>query len=183
MCNTFSTMNAYEKQRAWQSPEEMCQESMHDYNHLKGKIVVAKLGGSTLEHQRMVIHDLIWLQKLGIHSVLVHGGGPSINTMLETLHIPIHFEQGIRITDAQTLEVVCMVLRGQINDKHVLNRGAPVEESSRVRFQYHPGDNPDLPAGTYDVAFTAFAKGWHKGDFVEAFEVHGTVDTRTDQQL
>lgn len=87
---------------------------------LKGKILVVKLGGSTLEHQKMVIRDLIWLQMLGVRSVLVHGGGPSINAMLEALHIPTHFERGLRVTDEQTLEVVCMVLRGQINEHLVL---------------------------------------------------------------
>jgi acetylglutamate kinase len=55
-----------------------------------------------------------------VRPVPVRGGGPSINTMLEALHIPIHFERGLRITDEQTLEVVCMVLRGQINEHLVL---------------------------------------------------------------
>ncbi|HEX7734253.1 MAG TPA: acetylglutamate kinase [Ktedonobacteraceae bacterium] len=87
---------------------------------LKGRILVVKLGGSTLEHQKMVLTDLILLQKQGLRPVLVHGGGPSINTMLEALHIPTHFEHGLRVTDAETLEVVCMVLRGQINEHLVL---------------------------------------------------------------
>jgi len=89
-------------------------------NTLKGKILVVKLGGSTLENQRMVLRDLIWLQILGVHPVLVHGGGPSIDALLQELHIPRHFEQGLRVTDAQTLNVVCMVLRGQINEQLVL---------------------------------------------------------------
>lgn len=120
MRNTISTMNHYHEQTIYQLPEETCQNNPRDCNRLKDKIVVVKLGGSTLEHQRTVIHDLICLQKLGIHPVLVHGGGPSINTMLEALHIPTHFEQGMRVTDEQTLEVVCMVLRGQINEHLVL---------------------------------------------------------------
>ena len=89
-------------------------------HNLKDKILVVKLGGSTLEHQKMVIRDLIRLQMLGVRPVLVHGGGPSINAMLEALHIPTHFERGLRVTDEQTLEVVCMVLRGQINEHLVL---------------------------------------------------------------
>ncbi|MBV9689477.1 MAG: acetylglutamate kinase [Ktedonobacteraceae bacterium] len=89
-------------------------------HYLKGKVLVVKLGGSTLAHQKMVISDLISLQRLGLRPVLVHGGGPSINAMLEALHIPTHFERGLRVTDEQTLEVVCMVLRGQINEHLVL---------------------------------------------------------------
>src|SRR5262249_42292257 len=89
-------------------------------NSLKGKILLVKLGGSTLEHQKMVIRALIWPPMLGVHPVLVHGCGPSINAMLNALHIPTHFEQGQRVTDEQTLEVVSMVLRGQINEHLVL---------------------------------------------------------------
>ncbi len=70
---------------------------------LNGRILVVKLGGSTLEHQKMVLADLIYFQKLGLRPVLVHGGGPSINTMLEALHILTHFEHGLRVTDAETL--------------------------------------------------------------------------------
>lgn len=91
-----------------------------DGHPLKDKTLVVKLGGSTLEHQRAVLQDLLWLQAQGIHPVLVHGGGPAINSWLETAHIPTRFERGLRVTDAQTLEIVCMVLRGQINEHLVL---------------------------------------------------------------
>src|SRR5258708_36754650 len=87
---------------------------------IKGKTLVVKLGGSTLEHQRGALQDMLRLQAMGVRPVLVHGGGPSITEWLKTLHIPTHFEQGVRITDAQTLDVVCMVLRGQINERLVL---------------------------------------------------------------
>ena len=96
------------------------QEDSDDSHLLQGKILVVKLGGSTLENERMVLQDLIRLQNLGIHLVLVHGGGPAINSWLQTAHIPVRFERGLRVTDAQTLEVVCMVLRGQINEHLVL---------------------------------------------------------------
>ena len=68
-----------------------------------------------------------------------------------------------------------IVLRGQVNDRHVLNHGAPVNASSRVRFRFHKEDNPDLPAGTYEVRFAAYARGWHSRKLVESFEVRGTV--------
>jgi acetylglutamate kinase len=87
---------------------------------LKQKTFVVKLGGSTLENQQAVLKDLIWLHDLGVKVVLVHGGGPSITAWLEKLHISTRFEQGMRVTDAETLEVVQMVLCGHIN-KHLVS--------------------------------------------------------------
>jgi acetylglutamate kinase len=86
---------------------------------LKQKMFVVKFGGSTLEYQQDVLQDLIWLHDLGVKVVLVHGGGPAITAWLQKLHIPTRFEQGLRVTDAQTLEVVRMVLCGQINKELV----------------------------------------------------------------
>lgn len=104
-----------------EKPKVSCVEEFTDgCRDLVGKTLVVKLGGSTLENQQDVLQDLTWLQAHGVHPVLVHGGGPSIDTWLKLLHIPIHFECGLRVTDAQTLEVVCMVLRGQINEQLVL---------------------------------------------------------------
>ena len=79
------------------------QETLHFVASLKHKMFVVKLGGSTLEYQRAVLQDLIWLHDLGVKVVLVHGGGPSITAWLQKLHIPTRFEQGMRVTDAQTL--------------------------------------------------------------------------------
>ena len=87
---------------------------------LKGKILVIKLGGSTLEHQRTVLQDIVWLHSLGAYPVLVHGGGPYINEWLQKLNIQAHFEHGLRVTDSQTLEIVRMVLLGQLNPQLVL---------------------------------------------------------------
>src|SRR3989441_11860637 len=87
---------------------------------LKGKILVIKLGGSTLEHQRTVLQDIVWLHSLGAYPVLVHGGGPYINEWLKKLNLPTRFENGLRVTDARTLEVVRMVLLGQVNQGLVL---------------------------------------------------------------
>ena len=94
---------------------QVLHEALPYIDFLKGKTIVIKLGGSTLEHQRVVLQDVIWLRTLGVHPVLVHGGGPSINAWLEKLHVPTRFENGLRVTDAETLEVVQMVLLGQVN--------------------------------------------------------------------
>ena len=99
---------------------EVLREALPYINYLKGKTLVIKLGGSTLEHQRGVLQDIIWLRSLGANPVLVHGGGPYINAWLEKLNVPAQFENGLRVTDARTLEVVRMVLLGQVNSGLVL---------------------------------------------------------------
>jgi acetylglutamate kinase len=95
-------------------------EALPYIDFLRGKTLVIKLGGSTLEHQRDVLQDIIWLHALGVHPVLVHGGGPYINHWLTKLGIPTHFENGLRVTDEQTLNVVRMVLLGEVNQGLVL---------------------------------------------------------------
>ena len=95
-------------------------EALPYIDFLKGKTLVIKLGGSTLEHQRNVLQDIIWLHALGVYPVLVHGGGPYINEWLDKLNIPTRFENGLRVTDAETLKVVRMVLLGEVNQGLVL---------------------------------------------------------------
>ena len=99
---------------------QVMSEALPYIEYLKGKTLVVKLGGSTLEHQRGVLQDIIWLHTLGAHPVLVHGGGPYINEWLTRLQLPTRFENGLRVTDAQTLEIVRMVLLGQVNQGLVL---------------------------------------------------------------
>lgn len=90
-------------------------EALPYIDYLKGKTLVIKLGGSTLENQRVILQDIIWLHTLGAHPILVHGGGPYINEWLSKMNIPAAFKNGLRITDARTLEIVRMVLCGQVN--------------------------------------------------------------------
>src|SRR6266705_1294088 len=99
---------------------EVLREALPYIDFLKGKTLVIKLGGSTLEHQRGILQDIIWLRALGARPVLVHGGGPYINEWLNKLNVPTHFENGLRVTDARTLEIVRMVLLGQVNSSLVL---------------------------------------------------------------
>lgn len=99
---------------------EVLREALPYIDYLRGKTLVVKLGGSTLEHQRMVLQDIIWLRALGANPVLVHGGGPYINEWLERMNLPTKFIDGLRVTDARTLEVVRMVLLGQVNQGLVL---------------------------------------------------------------
>jgi acetylglutamate kinase len=94
---------------------QVLREALPYIDFLKGKTLVIKLGGSTLEHQQSILQDIVWLRALGANPVLVHGGGPYINEWLAKLNVPTRFEQGLRVTDALTLEVVRMVLLGQVN--------------------------------------------------------------------
>src|SRR5437879_12549357 len=74
-----------------------------------GKTIVVKVGGSVSE-EGTVLDDVVWLKRLGLNPVLVHGGGPQISERLGRLGVETHFVEGRRFTDEQTLEVVHEVL-------------------------------------------------------------------------
>lgn len=99
---------------------EVLGEALPYIDFLKNKMLVIKLGGSTLEHQRIILQDIVWLRALGVYPILVHGGGPYITQWLTKLNIPTRFENGLRVTNAQVLEIVRMVLLGQVNQGLVL---------------------------------------------------------------
>ena len=82
------------------------------------KIVLIKFGGHAMvdeEAKLAFAQDIVLMQAVGILPVVVHGGGPFIGKILERMGIQSRFEQGLRITDKETLEVVEMVLDGQVN--------------------------------------------------------------------
>ncbi|MDR5683688.1 MAG: acetylglutamate kinase [Armatimonadota bacterium] len=87
----------------------------------KGRTVVVKFGGSVLDAGGLgtLPEDLVLLQRAGVRPVLVHGGGPEITRMLERLGKPSRFVNGLRVTDAETMDVVEMVLAGRVN-KHIV---------------------------------------------------------------
>jgi len=83
-----------------------------------GKVIVIKYGGSAMISPELfdaVIEDIILLQLVGIHAVLVHGGGPEINDMLDRLGMESRFVNGLRYTDEETMNVVQGVLCGKVN--------------------------------------------------------------------
>ncbi|MCE9514798.1 MAG: acetylglutamate kinase [Mycobacterium sp.] len=84
---------------------------------LRGKIVVIKYGGNAMTDgalQAAFAADIVALHEAGIHPVVVHGGGPQINAMLKRLGIPGEFKGGFRVTTPEVLDVVRMVLCGQV---------------------------------------------------------------------
>lgn len=88
------------------------------FKHWVGKTVVVKYGGNAMLNEdlkRYVMEDIVLLNTIGIKVVLVHGGGPEINAMLEKVGKESKFINGLRYTDAETMEIVQMVLAGKLN--------------------------------------------------------------------
>lgn len=103
---------------------EILIEALPYIQKLAGKTVVIKYGGNAMindELKTSVMEDVTLLKYIGINPVLVHGGGPDINTMLNRLEIPSRFERGLRVTDEATMGVAQMVLVGKTN-KEIVSR-------------------------------------------------------------
>ena len=93
-------------------------EALPYIKRFNGITVVIKYGGSALINEDIkntVIQDIALMKFVGFKPVIVHGGGPDINNMLERLDIESNFINGLRVTDDDTMEVVEMVLAGKIN--------------------------------------------------------------------
>jgi len=93
-------------------------EALPYIQRFTGKVVVIKYGGNAMISEELfdaVIEDMILLQLVGIHAVLVHGGGPEINEMLDRLGLESKFVNGLRYTDKETMDVVQSVLCGKVN--------------------------------------------------------------------
>ncbi|AFY90342.1 MULTISPECIES: acetylglutamate kinase [Chroococcidiopsis] len=87
-----------------------------------GRIVVVKYGGAAMKESSLkdkVIRDIVFLTSVGVRLVVVHGGGPEINSWLDKLGIEPQFKHGLRVTDAPTMDVVEMVLVGRVNKELV----------------------------------------------------------------
>ncbi len=92
---------------------------MQEFRH---KTIVIKYGGHAMvdEHlKRQFALDVILLKQVGINPVIVHGGGPQINKLLDRLGIQPSYVQGMRVTDGETMDVVEMVLVGKVNKEIV----------------------------------------------------------------
>jgi acetylglutamate kinase len=82
-----------------------------------GKSIVVKLGGAAIDDEldRALAQDVLLLQSVGVRSVLVHGGGPQVDEVMRRMNKEPEFRDGLRVTDAETLEIVRMVLVGKVN--------------------------------------------------------------------
>ena len=98
-------------------------EALPYIQRFSGRRVVIKYGGAAMAHAQLrdaVFRDLALLASVGVQPVVVHGGGPEINQGLKRLEIPAEFRDGLRVTDADTMDVVEMVLVGRVN-KQIVN--------------------------------------------------------------
>jgi acetylglutamate kinase len=92
-------------------------EALPYIRHFAGKSVVVKLGGNAMDEQieRAIAQDVLLLRSVGVRCVLVHGGGPQVDDMMKRVGKEPEFRDGLRVTDAETLEIVRMVLVGKVN--------------------------------------------------------------------
>lgn len=92
-------------------------EALPYIRQFAGKSVVVKLGGAAIDKESdlALAQDVLLLRSVGVRCVLVHGGGPQVDTMLRRVGKEPEFKDGLRVTDAETLEIVRMVLVGKIN--------------------------------------------------------------------
>ncbi len=93
-------------------------EALPYIQKLSGKRVVIKFGGNAMLNDELtekILQDVTLLKYVGVNPILVHGGGPDINNMLNKLNIETSFVNGLRVTDKASIEVVQMVLTGKIN--------------------------------------------------------------------
>ncbi len=97
-------------------------EAMPYIRRFHSRIVVVKYGGNAMTEEglkRSFAADVVLLKLVGIHPVVVHGGGPQIEQLLSRVGKKGEFVQGMRVTDAETMDIVEMVLAGQVNKEIV----------------------------------------------------------------
>ena len=97
---------------------EVLTQALPYIKHYSGKIVVVKYGGNAMINEQLkqqVMEDIVLLWLIGVHVVLVHGGGPDINDMMSKLGKQPQFVDGLRVTDLETVDIVQMVLAGKVN--------------------------------------------------------------------
>jgi acetylglutamate kinase len=112
---------------------EVLVEALPYIRRFRGAIVVVKYGGNALHDAdgdplEVLASDIVLMQAVGLRPVVVHGGGPQISAMLDRLGSVPEFRDGLRVTDAETLDIARMVLVGKVNKDIVgaINTKAPV---------------------------------------------------------
>ena len=101
-------------------------EALPYIREFHGKTVVIKYGGAAMEDAALreeFARDVVLLKYVGLNPIVVHGGGPEITGYMERLGLPVEFVGGLRVSDADTVEVAKMVLMGKVNKEIVLRLG------------------------------------------------------------
>jgi acetylglutamate kinase len=106
----------------WLAKAHILTEALPYMRQYAGQTIVIKYGGHAMGDASLAqafARDVVLLKQVGLNPVVVHGGGPQIGSMLERLKIKSEFVDGLRVTDAATVEIVEMVLSGSINKEIV----------------------------------------------------------------
>jgi acetylglutamate kinase len=101
---------------------EVLMEALPYFQRFYGKTFVIKYGGHAMENDELkasFAQDIVLLKYVGINPVVVHGGGPQIDTVLDRMGITSRYVRGMRVTDQETLDIVEMVLVGKVNKEIV----------------------------------------------------------------
>jgi acetylglutamate kinase len=109
-------------QKAEATRVRVLSEALPYIQQFAGRTVVVKYGGAAMKDSSLkakVMRDIVFLACVGLRPVVVHGGGPEINSWLSKLGIEPQFKNGLRVTDAPTMDVVEMVLVGRVNKEIV----------------------------------------------------------------
>ena len=115
-------MKTQSMNRDWIATARTLSEALPYLQRYDEAIVVIKLGGHAMGSDAAMetfARDVVLMRQVGINPVIVHGGGPMINAMLDKLKITSEFVKGKRVTNAETMEVVEMVLSGRVNKRIV----------------------------------------------------------------
>ena len=110
--------NTHDQRAEWLAKADILTEALPYMRQHAGKVIVVKYGGHAMGDAALseaFARDIVLLKQVGLHPVVVHGGGPQIGSMLKRLAIESEFVDGLRVTDAATVEIVEMVLSGRIN--------------------------------------------------------------------
>jgi acetylglutamate kinase len=115
-------MKTQNMNRDWIATARTLSQALPYLQRYTGATVVIKFGGNAMgddEEMASFARDIVLMRQVGVKPVVVHGGGPMINAMLDKLQIKSEFVNGKRVTDAATVEVVEMVLSGRVNKRIV----------------------------------------------------------------
>ena len=141
---------------------EVLAEALPYIRRFHGKTIVVKYGGNAMTEEKLkksFAHDVVLLKLVGLNPVVVHGGGPQIEQLLAKVGKKGEFVQGMRVTDEETMDIVEMVLAGQVNKEIVelINQaggkavGLTGQDAGLVRARKMMLESKDAPGVRIDI--------------------------------
>lgn len=161
-------------------------EALPYIKRFAGQVIVVKYGGNALagasdgDALALFAEDLVLMRAVGMHPVVVHGGGPQISDLMQRLGKTAEFRNGLRVTDAETVDIVRMVLSGQVNPQIVsaINVHGPIavgvsgEDAGLIRARPL---HPDLGfVGDVEAIAPMILHGMIANDFIPVVATIGT---------